>query len=667
MFSKLLIANRGEIACRIIRTARRLGLRTVAVYSEADARARHVTLADEAHLIGPAPARESYLRIDRILEVAKRCGAEAIHPGYGFLSENAEFAEACAAAGIVFVGPPAAAIRAMGSKSTAKELMAAAGVPVLPGYHGHDQRLEAFQAEADRLGYPLLIKAAFGGGGKGMRVVTRPDELAAAVAAAKREAVSAFGSDPLLLEKYLDRPRHVEVQVFADLHGAVVHLYDRDCSMQRRYQKVVEEAPAPALAPQWRAQMACAAIAAAQAIGYVGAGTVEFLLAEDGAFYFMEMNTRLQVEHPVTEMITGLDLVEWQLRVAAGEPLPLAQEQIPCNGHAVEARIYAEDPGRDFQPSAGRILHLRLPEKDPHVRVDCGIAEGDEVGVHYDPLIAKLIVWDRDRTGALQRLRHALSEIRIAGVATNVAFLNALAAHPAFLRAELDTGFIVRHRENLIPVEGPTPEWIVAAAALAECLRNEHEAKAAALRSADRHSPWHRCDGWRLNQDNRHRFRFRDGQRTVELTARCRRGDYLLELASRSFCARGALHGDELVADLDGVRVRLGVVRSQNDLILMAEGRCYRLALSDPLASTVAEEPPSGSLVATLPGTVVSVLVKPGDRVAKGQPLVTLEAMKMEHALAAPADGIVRAVRCAPGEQVSEGSELIVLEAETSP
>jgi 3-methylcrotonyl-CoA carboxylase alpha subunit len=667
MFNKLLVANRGEIACRILRTARRLGLHTVAVYSEADARARHVAMADEAHLIGPAPARESYLRIDRILEVARRSGAEAIHPGYGFLSENAEFAEACAAAGIVFVGPPAAAIRAMGSKSTARELMEAAVVPVLPGYHGHDQRLETFQAEAERLGYPVLIKAVFGGGGKGMRVVARPQELPEAFAAARREAASAFGHDQLLLEKYLHRPRHVEVQIFADRFGAAVHLYERDCSLQRRHQKVMEEAPAPTLAPERRAQMTRAALAAARAVGYVGAGTVEFLLAKDGEFYFIEMNTRLQVEHPVTEMVTGLDLVEWQLRVAAGEPLPLPQEQIACNGHAVEARIYAEDPARDFQPYSGRILHLRLPEESPHVRVDSGVAEGDEIGVHYDPLIAKLIAWDRDRAGALRRLRHALAQARIAGVATNVAFLSALAAHPAYLKPNLDTGFIERHRDDLIPGERPTPEWIVAAAALAELLRIDREAEAAAERSSDPHSPWHWRDGWRLNQDSRHVLCFRDGRASVQVTARHRRGYYLLELPFRSFCARGALEGEELLADLDGVRARLAVVRSGGEFTLIAEGRCYRLSLDDPVAPALAEEHPAGSLMASMPGIVTSVLVKPGDRVVKGQPLATLEAMKMEHALVAPADGVVQAVRCTPGEQVREGMELIVLKAEAQP
>ncbi|HKO09841.1 MAG TPA: biotin carboxylase N-terminal domain-containing protein, partial [Alphaproteobacteria bacterium] len=400
MFTKILIANRGEIACRIIRTARRLGIKTVAVYSEADRHARHVALADTARLIGPAPARESYLKIEAILAAAAATGAEAIHPGYGFLSENAAFAEACEKAGFVFIGPPASAIRAMGSKSEAKRLMEKAGLPVVPGYHGADQGLARLRAAAERIGFPVLIKASAGGGGKGMRVVERAEALPSALASAKREAASAFGDDRVLLEKYLARPRHIEIQLFADAHGNAVHLFERDCSIQRRHQKVIEEAPAPGMTEKRRAQMGAAAVAAAAAIGYRGAGTVEFIVDEDGSFHFMEMNTRLQVEHPVTEMITGQDLVEWQLRVAAGEPLPLGQDDLAISGHAFEARLYAEDPERDFLPATGRLRHLRFPAEGAHVRVDTGVAEGDQVTIHYDPMLAKLIVWDRDREGA---------------------------------------------------------------------------------------------------------------------------------------------------------------------------------------------------------------------------------------------------------------------------
>ena len=451
MFNKILIANRGEIACRVAYTCKRLGVRSVAVYSEADADARHVTLCDEAYLLGPAPARDSYLKSGLILEIAGRCGAQAIHPGYGFLSENAEFAEACAKAGIVFIGPPADAIRAMGSKSAAKTIMAAAGVPLVPGYHGADQGYDTLAQAAAEIGYPVLIKASAGGGGKGMRIVEAATGLADGVAAAKREAMASFGDDHVLVEKYLLQPRHIEIQVFADTQHDAVYLFERDCSVQRRHQKVLEEAPAPGMTPERRQEMGNAAVAAAQAIGYVGAGTVEFIVHADGTFYFMEMNTRLQVEHPVTEMISGQDLVEWQLRVASGEPLPCSQEDLSIKGHAFEARIYAEDPDRDFLPATGILQHLSTPEEGPHVRIDTGVRQGDEVSVHYDPMIAKLIAWDQDRDSALRRLRQALGDYQVVGVTTNLRLLSALSAHPAFAAGQLDTGFIEQHREQLFP------------------------------------------------------------------------------------------------------------------------------------------------------------------------------------------------------------------------
>ncbi|HJW02181.1 MAG TPA: acetyl-CoA carboxylase biotin carboxylase subunit, partial [Azospira sp.] len=448
MFNKILIANRGEIACRVIKTARRLGIRTVAVYSEADANARHVRLADEAVLLGPAAARESYLVAEKILDAARRTGAQAIHPGYGFLSENADFAEACAAAGVVFIGPPASAIRAMGSKSAAKSLMAEAAVPLTPGYHGDQQEPEFLKDQADAIGYPVLIKAAAGGGGKGMRLVEKGEDFIGALASCQREARSSFGDDQVLVEKYITRPRHIEIQVFGDSLGNCVYLFERDCSVQRRHQKVLEEAPAPGMTPERRRQMGEAAVAAAKAVGYVGAGTVEFIAtstyAQDGTFYFMEMNTRLQVEHPVTEMITGQDLVEWQLRVAAGEPLPLKQEQLENRGHALEARIYAEDASKGFLPSTGRLVHLAPPAESLHVRVDTGVEEGDEITPHYDPMIAKLIVWDEDRDAALARMRQALADYRVVGVTTNIDFLSRLVACPAFAGADLDTDLIER-------------------------------------------------------------------------------------------------------------------------------------------------------------------------------------------------------------------------------
>ena len=512
MFSKILIANRGEIACRVIRTARRLAIKTVAVYSDADARAQHVLAADEAYLLGPAAAKESYLRGDRILEVARASGAQAIHPGYGFLSENEDFAEACERAGIVFIGPPASAIRAMGSKSAAKQLMQQAGVPLVPGYHGDDQDPALLERESDRIGYPVLIKASAGGGGKGMRIVESKGEFAAALASCKREAASAFGDDRVLVEKYLRRPRHIEIQVFGDRHGNCVYLFERDCSVQRRHQKVLEEAPAPGMTPERRAAMGDAAVAAAKAIGYVGAGTVEFIADQSGTFHFMEMNTRLQVEHPVTEMITGEDLVEWQLRVAWGEPLPKRQEALRIGGHALEARIYAEDPAKGFLPATGRIVHLGLPPASRHVRIDTGVAAGDEISPHYDPMIAKLIVWDRDRPAALARMRAALEAFQVVGLTTNVAFLGRLVTSKAFAAADLDTGLIERSKSELFPPRAPASDEVLALATLAELLRHDREARSHAAASGDPWSPWGACDGWRLNQDNHHNLRVPRGR-----------------------------------------------------------------------------------------------------------------------------------------------------------
>jgi len=663
MFDKILIANRGEIACRIARTARRLGIRTVAVYSEADAGARHVALADEAHFLGPAAARDSYLRGERIIEVARGSGAEAIHPGYGFLSENAAFAEACAAAGIVFVGPPPSAIRAMGDKSAAKVIMERAGVPLVPGYHGADQCLATLQQAADRIGYPVLIKACAGGGGKGMRVVERGGDFPAALASAQREALSAFGDDRVLVEKYLSRSRHIEVQVFADHHGNALHLFERDCSVQRRHQKVLEEAPAPGMTRERRRHMGEAAVAAARAIGYANAGTVEFIADQDGNFHFMEMNTRLQVEHPVTEMITGLDLVEWQLRVAAGETLPLGQDDLAINGHAIEARVYAEDPAKDFLPAIGRISHLRLPEQSAHVRVDAGVRQGDVISMFYDPMIAKLIVWDADRRSALRRLRRALTEFQVVGVATNLQFLSAVAAHPAFAGAELDTGLIARHRSELLPEAAPASDAILAVAALSELMRIGTEEEREASRSGDPWSPWHRRDGWRLNEDNHHTLLFRDGAREVAVTAHYRRDHFLLELPGGPLAASGELDAmGDIIANLGGVQMRAAVVRLSGGITVMLGTACHRLVLYDPLLQAMEQQGPGGNLDAPMPGTIIEVLVKEGDAVERGAPLLILEAMKMEHAICAPAAGTVKAIHFRKGEQVKEGMELIAFE-----
>ncbi|BCR04917.1 3-methylcrotonyl-CoA carboxylase subunit alpha [Desulfuromonas versatilis] len=664
MFDKILVANRGEIACRIIRTARRLGVATVAVYSEADAGALHVELADEAWPIGPAPARESYLCIDKLIDAAHSSGARAIHPGYGFLAENEGFAEACARAGIAFIGPPAAAIRAMGSKSAAKNLMEQAGIPLVPGYHGDDQQAETLREAARAIGYPLLIKASAGGGGKGMRVVRGPADFDAALASARREAASAFGDDRVLLEKYLERPRHVEIQVFADSQGNALHLFERDCSIQRRHQKILEEAPAPGMPPELRGRMGEAAVAAARAIGYLGAGTVEFLLAADGRFYFMEMNTRLQVEHPVTEMITGQDLVEWQLRVAAGAPLPCRQEDLTLCGHAIEARVYAEDPAREFLPSTGVLAHLRPPQPNPHVRVDTGVRQGDAVSIHYDPMIAKLIVWDQDRPSALRRLQKALADYQVVGVATNLQFLAAVAAHPAYQQGDFDTHFIERHHEALFPGAEPASDEILALACLDILLHRRREAEEVSRDSPDPWSPWHQANGWRLNSDNYHVLTLLDEERLLEVTAHFRDDCYLLELPGRILAACGeyCASGD-LLARLDGRQTRATVVRRGRQLTIMHGGRSHCLMLHDPAAGGEEQHRGGGRLTAPMPGKVIAVSVEAGKEVKRGTPLITLEAMKMEHTIAAPADGTVARVNFRVGDLVSEGEELIAFEA----
>ncbi len=660
MFDKILIANRGEIACRVIRTARRLGVRTVAVYSEADTRALHVAMADEAHGIGPAPAAESYLRGDLIIDVARGCGAQAIHPGYGFLAENAGFARTCAQAGVVFVGPSPETIEAMGDKSAAKTLMEKAGVTVVPGYHGDAQDDAALDAAAARVGYPLVIKPAAGGGGKGMRVVASAADFAEAVAASRREAKSAFGNDKVLLERYLERPRHVEVQVFGDSHGNIVHLFERDCSIQRRHQKIVEEAPAPGLDARLRRAMGEAAVSAARAVAYVGAGTVEFLLSSEEAFYFMEMNTRLQVEHPVTEMITGHDLVEWQLRVAAGEPLPCAQDALAIDGHAIEARIYAEDPDNDFLPSTGALHHLRFPAENGHVRVETGVRQGDSVDVHYDPMIAKLVVWGEDRIAALDRLRTALGGIQVVGVASNVAFLAAVAAHSAYAAGEVDTGFVGRHRAEIMPPAEPATDRVIALACLDTLLRRADAAAEAARASRDPYSPWHHATGWRLNDEAQHVLRFLDGDAERTVMAHFTADGYRLDLPGGAVTARGERNdADDLVAEIGGERVTATVVERGRDVTVFVDGMSHRLFHHDPLDSAEREARPDNRLTAPMPGKVVAVKVEPGARVSRGAPLMVLEAMKMEHTIAAPADGCVERVNYAPGDRVEEGAELL--------
>ncbi len=670
MFDKILIANRGEIACRVIDTCRRLGVRTVAVYSDADADARHVAMADEAVHIGPAPARDSYLVIDRLIEAARRTGAQAIHPGYGFLSEKAEMARACAAAGIVFIGPPAAAIEAMGLKGAAKALMQQADVPVVPGYHGDDQDPDFLARTAAGIGWPVLIKAVAGGGGKGMRRVDAAADFAAALAGAKREAAASFGDDKVLIEKYLVKPRHIEIQVFGDTRGNAVYLFERDCSVQRRHQKVLEEAPAPDMPPEMRARMGEAAVAAAKAIGYVGAGTVEFIAdVADGLrpdrFYFMEMNTRLQVEHPVTEMITGQDLVEWQLRVAGGEPLPLTQDRLSISGHALEARVYAEDPARNFLPSTGRLNRLRPPKADAHVRIDTGVREGDTVTPFYDPMIAKLIVWDHDRQGALRRMAAALQDYEIAGPATNVAFLRRLCLHPAFAGGDLDTGFIDRHRADLLPESEAPSDTVLALAALAVVKGREAAAKAAAAASSDPGSPWALTDGWRMNDEGHDVIRLVQGSTPVAVPLRYRRqGGYALALPQGEVPATATLDDDgTLTADLGGIRARAAIALAGSELTVIVQGTAWRFGVVDPFAAED-EEGGHGGVTSPMPGKVIQVLANAGDAVTRGQPLLILEAMKMEHTIAAPAEGKIAAINAAVGEQVNEGVVLVTFEEE---
>ncbi|MBK7899914.1 MAG: acetyl/propionyl/methylcrotonyl-CoA carboxylase subunit alpha [Azonexus sp.] len=660
MFEKILIANRGEIACRVIRTAHRLGICTVAVHSAADAEARHVRLADEAVLIGPAAARDSYLAGEKIIAAAQRTGAQAIHPGYGFLSENADFAEACAAAGLTFIGPPPAATRAMGSKAAAKALMAAAGVPVTPGYHGDDQDAARLQQEADTLGYPLLIKAVAGGGGKGMRLVECSADFPSALAACQREAAAGFGDARVLLEKYIVRPRHIEIQVFADGHGNCIHLFERDCSVQRRHQKLLEEAPAPGMTPERRRCMGEAAVAAAKAVGYVGAGTVEFIARQDGSFYFMEMNTRLQVEHPVTEMITGQDLVEWQLRVAGGEPLPLAQEQLEMRGHAIEARLYAEDADRGFLPATGRLVRLRTPRETLHVRVDAGVDEGDEITPHYDPLLAKLIVWDEDRERALTRLRRALADTQVAGVATNVGFLSRVAACPAFASADLDTGLIERQRDFLFPAPQTLPRDVLLVAAVGELLWERHSAREAARGGSDPGSPWHARDGWRLNLSSTRILGFRSGDTLIEAQVRYDREHWHITLDGVSTVARGCkLGGDRLAVETDDRRLLASVVAADDKRYIFLAGMTYVLRRDDPLHLVEAGGHAGGGLTAPMPGKVVALVAPLGEPVEKGAPLLILEAMKMEHTLTAPEAGCVEAYRYGVGERVEEGAALL--------
>ncbi len=673
MFEKILIANRGEIACRVAATARRLGVRSVAVYSDADARARHVAACDEAvHIGGPSP-RDSYLRWERIIDAAKATGAQAIHPGYGFLSENEEFAQACADAGIAFIGPPPGAIRAMGLKAESKQLMEKAGVPLVPGYHAADQDPVLLRREADRIGYPVLIKASAGGGGKGMRAVLSAADFATALASCKREAINSFGDDAVLIERYVQAPRHIEIQVFFDGHGNGVYLFERDCSVQRRHQKVLEEAPAPGMTPERRREMGEAAVAAARAVNYVGAGTVEFICEQDGRFYFMEMNTRLQVEHPVTEAISGHDLVEWQLRVASGEKLPATQADLKIRGHAIEARICAENPEANFLPATGTLSVLKWPAHvsfrrnadgegfhDPApVRVDTGVDEGDAITPYYDSMIAKLIVWGEDREQALARLDAALAATHVAGVVNNVAFLRRVARTPSFSQALLDTALIERERDHLFGQQGlPLDE--VAAGVVARTLALQQ-----ASVDAD---PWSRRDGWRLHGVSVQRFDLEWQGESLEVLLKSQHGGgALLQVgdAVLSFEAR-ALGGDRfdvvLGAGATTRRLPLTVYQVGEQVSVFAANGSAQVRVVDTLSHAGEGHAEAGRLTAPMPGKVIAYLVKAGDAIKAGQPLAVLEAMKMEHTIAAPRDGTVAELLFTPGDQVSEGGELLTLE-----
>jgi 3-methylcrotonyl-CoA carboxylase alpha subunit len=649
-FDKLLVANRGEIACRIIRTAKRMGLKTVAVFSDADRKAMHVELADEAVLIGPAPAKDSYLHLEAVIEAAQTTGAGAIHPGYGFLSENADFAQACADASLVFVGPAAATIHLMGSKSAAKTLMEAAGVPVVPGYHGEDQDIATLAAAADRVGYPVLVKSSAGGGGRGIRLVEAADALAEAVATAKREAASSFGNDQVLIEKYIVNPRHIEVQVFGDTHGNVVSLFERECSLQRRHQKVMEEAPAIGLSAERRAEMSAAAVAAAHAAGYINAGTVEFI-ADAAGFYFIEMNTRLQVEHPVTEMITGLDLVEWQLRVAFGEPLPLRREDIRAEGHAIEARIYAEDPAKGFLPATGTIREWREPA-GPGIRVDTGFRAGDVVTPYYDALLAKLIAFGADRAQALARMVEALGAFEIAGVTTNLAFLGALVRHPQVAGGEVDIGLIDRELAALTRASRSLAPLDLAAACVAVLVREQQVSPAPG-------SPWERSDGWTVTGRRGRRLSFRHGGERYDAGLWYGHDGLRLQFdganARLQFVPRAGELFDLCLGDAPE---RASATWSGRELDLSTPRGRLKLAWIDPFAGDVAEAAAASRIVAPMPGTVTRILATAGTDVERGAPLIVLEAMKMEHTLRAPVAGRLQALKCAVGDFVQEGTEL---------
>jgi 3-methylcrotonyl-CoA carboxylase alpha subunit len=653
VFSKILIANRGEIACRVIRTCKRLGVKTVAVYSDADIHAQHVSQADEAYHIGGARPVDSYLKGDVILAIAKRAGAEAIHPGYGFLSENEHFARACEAAGIVFIGPTAKSIEQMGSKSAAKALMEKAGVPVVPGYHGDNQDPAFLAEQSKKVGYPQLIKAVAGGGGKGMRLVEKFEEFAAQLDAAKREAKNAFGDDAVLIERYILGPHHIEFQVFGDTHGDAIHLYERECSIQRRHQKVLEETPSPfleAIDDGMRERMGDAAVAAAKAIGYRGAGTIEFIAGENREFFFMEMNTRLQVEHPITEMITGEDLVEWQLRVAYGEPLPLTQNEIITAGHAIEVRICAENPDNDFLPETGTMAVFATPEINDEVRLDTGVVSGDTISVYYDPMIAKLITWGGDRHESTRRMQHALAQTEVIGVTTNLRFLQRLLQHPAYLEGETDTSFIAKHKVALL---APLAiDDVMLAAACARVIADEADDLDD---FADAHDPWDSSIGWRLNAPASRLVEFKTSTQDAPIECHIeidRSERYFVHAGKRTTFNCIEREDGALQVTLGGMKSVVRVVRAGDDITVLTEHGRVSLTLFDPFHFESDDSANEGRLTAMMPGRVVKLMANAGDSVKKGQPLIIMEAMKMEHTIVSPREGVIERAAFQVGEMV---------------
>ncbi|KAI9193561.1 carbamoyl-phosphate synthase L chain, ATP binding domain-containing protein [Polychytrium aggregatum] len=673
LFDKILIANRGEIACRVMKTARKLGIKTVAVYSEADRNSMHVQMADEAYLIGPATSSESYLRMDKIIDVARKSNAQAIHPGYGFLSENAEFAKKVEEASLVFIGPPPQAIIDMGSKSESKIIMTRANVPVVPGYHGENQSAEHLKKEADQIGYPVLIKAIKGGGGKGMRIVEKAEDFDTMLESARREAIKSFGDDQVLVEKYILRPRHIEVQVFADKGGEAVYLFERDCSVQRRHQKVLEEAPAPGLTPELRHSLGTKAVAAAKAVNYVGAGTVEFIFDTDtNEFYFMEMNTRLQVEHPVTEMVTATDLVHWQLDVAAGNPLPLNQEQLRLDGHAFEARIYAENPANNFLPDTGPLIHMKTPVPSDSLRAETGVRQGDQVSVYYDPMISKLVVRGQDRTEALRALRKALDEFEVVGLNTNIDFLKSLASHPAFISGDVDTGFIKKHESALFKPQDPASPVVLTQAALSFVAKALLREQAQRAMTSDPFSPWGTLAGQRLNHTHTKKLTFLEGEKEVVVEFEYLTGnEYNVEVTD-STGAKTTLTNVRLelndtretllVAHIGDRKIQSTVVQNGSEVVVFLDGTKRTFAVPEVEYDDDHHKHDTGGVRTPMPCKISQINVQPGQKVVKGQPLVVLEAMKMEHVIKSPQDGVIKKIHFSVGDLVGEKKSLLSFE-----